>query len=180
MLAVVQPSQSRTDESNIGRSHQGRSSTDSRLPVHLNLQQHCSCAKSGKVMIGRGFLTAEMVDVLESQQVNWIIELSSEQILDLHDSDVKHLSIEQVRLKNRRQNIVDLVAGIPLAAYQSLEVNREMRWFVMFSCWIGGWGKVRFIVSCQSPIQSKTVLVTNRLDWSPSKILKLFLQAHFS
>lgn len=182
MITGVQPSKTLKDEFSISQSLWGRSSTDSSLPVELELQQHCLCDRNSDVMLGKGFLTAEVVDVLELMQKDWIIELNPEQLLNMQGGDVRQLSVESIPIKNSRQIVANLVANISLASYQFLEVNGKPFWFVMFSCWIGGWGKVRFIVNCYFPFQkeSKSLLVTNRLDWSPSKILKLFHEAKFS
>lgn len=160
--------------------HGGRTSTDSRLPISLKLQNYCDCHKAGHVTIGKGFLTAEMVDTLEATQPNWIIDLDPEQILDLQGGDTQHVQFKPAL--HKQQMAADLITAVPLALYQVLEVNQTIYWFAMFSCWVGGWGKVRLLVVCQNPVckETRSLLVTNRLEWSPSRILKLFLRANFS
>ena len=161
MIAGIKSSKALKDALSISQSSWGRSSTDSSLPEYLNLKQHCGCYKTGNILVGRGFLTAEMVDTLESMQKDWIIELDSEQILNL------------------QLTTANLIAKIPSTSFEALEVNRETCWFVT-RCWsIGGWGRVRFVIRSKTPIYKKSIslLVTNRLDWSPSRIIGIFSQA---
>ncbi len=156
----------------------GRTSTDSCLPVNLQYQNYCDCRKADMVTLGKGFLTAEMVDTLDATRQNWIIELDSEQILDLQGGDTQQVQFKQALFQ--KQMAGDLVAAVPLALYQALEVNGAIYWFAMFSCWVGGWGKVRLLVSCKNPVckETRLLLVTNRLEWSPSRILRLYSQAN--
>ena len=179
MIAGIKSSKALKDALSISQSSWGRSSTDSSLPEYLNLKQHCGCYKTGNILVGRGFLTAEMVDTLESMQKDWIIELDSEQILNLQNGEVKQFGFEQVLFEQKQLTTANLIAKIPSTSFEALEVNRETCWFVT-RCWsIGGWGRVRFVIRSKTPIYKKSIslLVTNRLDWSPSRIIGIFSQA---
>jgi hypothetical protein len=132
------------------------------------------------VVLGKGFLTAEMVDSLEATCQNWMLDLDPEQILKMQGGEAQYGEFKQAL--SRTQRVAELLAAVPLALYEALEVNKTVYWVAMFSCWIGGWGRVRLLALSRNPLsrEPKTLLVTNRLEWSPSKLLRLSLQADFS
>jgi hypothetical protein len=161
--------------STISSNHSwGCSSTDNCLPLWIQLQEHSYRNNAASVMVGTGYLTSEMVDGLAAAQKDWIIHLSDRQVLDIQSSELEQIVLQPLSIANSM--VMDLIAQIPLAAYHPLSIRGVIYQVLMFSSWIGGWGRVRFIVyfNHREPL---TVLVANRLDWSPSKILGLYAQA---
>jgi hypothetical protein len=74
--------------------------------------------------------------------------------------------------------VEDLVPLIPATAYRSVTVREHTSWCFTLVVRIPSLGKVRIVVSFEqeSLTGRSVVLVTNRLDWSVTKIISLYLQ----
>jgi hypothetical protein len=67
---------------------------------------------------------------------------------------------------------------IPANAYRPIKVREDTYWCFTLTVRIPGVGKVRIVVSFEheSLTGRSVVLVTNRVDWSAAKIIRLYLQ----
>jgi hypothetical protein len=70
-----------------------------------------------------------------------------------------------------------LVPLIPATAYRPVKISENMYWCFTLTVRIPGLGKVRIVVSFEheSLTGRYVVLVTNRLDWTATKIIGLYL-----
>ena len=67
---------------------------------------------------------------------------------------------------------------IPANAYRPVNVREHTYWCFTLRVRIPGLGKVRIVVSFEheSLTGRSVVLVTNRVDWSAAKIIRLYVQ----
>lgn len=119
------------------------------------------------------FLASHQVDVLAEAECDWIsllhpaweIDLSSCCLLDVADESLRNSPYVSI------PNLVPLTLQIP---YRSITVYGQTYWTYTFCSQVVGLGRVRLVVSFDNPqlIGEYMVFVTNRLDWSPRRILE--------
>ncbi len=155
----------------------GRSSKDHHLPAWIELRQARDLKAMLKLMVGQGFLTAEMVDTLEASGQDWIVRLNPEQVVEVQEFDGKQPGVKSVEGRATELRVGDWVERVSPVEYRDVEIEGWRSQFAMLSGWVGGWGRVRFVLMSWDGKQPM-ILVTNRLNWSPRKVLELYLQTY--
>ncbi|MEM6866911.1 MAG: hypothetical protein AAF528_00805 [Cyanobacteria bacterium P01_C01_bin.121] len=130
------------------------------------------------LMDGR-WVAPEMVDYCNERNYDWIGLLQADREIELF-----RLSLPRVeRLKCQQScnlTISDLVKLTYQAPYQEIRVSQHIYWGYTCSLQVIGFGKVRFAVYFDNPQKKGSFMafVTNRLDWSTSKILQHWMRHH--
>jgi hypothetical protein len=139
-----------------------------------------SVANQSKIYLMDGrWVAPEMVDYCNERNYDWIGLLQADREIELF-----RLSLPRVkRLKCQRScnmAISDLVKLTCQAPYQDIRVSQHTYWSYTCSLQVVGFGKVRFVVYFDNPQKKGSFIafVTNRLDWSASKILQHWMRHH--
>jgi len=139
-----------------------------------------SVASQPKIYLMDGrWVAPEMVDYCNERNYDWIGLLQPDREIEIY-----RLSLPRVK-RLRRQNlrnlaISDLVQLTCQAPYQDINVSQHTYWSYTCSLQVTGFGKVRFVVYFDNKQKEGSFMafVTNRLDWSATKILQHWMQHH--
>lgn len=124
-------------------------------------------------------LTSEMIDYCGDRDYDWIGLLQPERKIELY-----RLSLPGTRYSSNQRSqaleVSDLVKLTLQATYQEITVSQNQYWSYTCSLQMTGFGKVRFVAYFSNALKKGpfVVLISNRLDWSASKILKRWLHHH--
>jgi hypothetical protein len=125
------------------------------------------------VIVEEPFLSSHQVDVLADAECDWMSLLHPNWQINL--SSCRLLGVEDEVLPNTAYlSISNLVPLTLKAPYQSIIVYEQTYWTYTFCSQVIGLGRVRIVIKFDNPqlIGEYTVLVTNRLAWSPRRILE--------
>ena len=119
------------------------------------------------------WLSASQVDILVEQETDWISLLPQQ-----WDLNIETLSLPGIKMQKRAAwqpalRIYDVVKLTQPADYTAVAFPNTTWWSYTACLYLPTLGRVRLIVCFQSNDQREqpTVLVTNRLDWSPRKVI---------
>lgn len=161
-------------ETAIGGRWASANSTTSRAHDQADNRQ-CS---SEATLLDRDWFTTEVVDSLADRQQDWIGMLQDDWRLELYSLDSLGIQEEQGTSKHSCLSVADLVSLIHKMRYEPLTLAYQQHWGYTCCLQIAGLGRVRLVVYFNNSqcFGQHTVLVTNRLDWSPRRILAQWLQ----
>jgi DDE superfamily endonuclease len=132
----------------------------------------------GVVVFDAWYLAEDVVQVLARRHKDWISLLKKNRLLEtasVHLQDAKGWTI---KLPGPHIAVEDLVPLIPANAYRLVSVCEQTYWCFTLAVRLPRLGKVRIVVSFEDEQVTGRyiVLVTNRVDWSATKIIGLYLQ----
>jgi DDE superfamily endonuclease len=132
----------------------------------------------GVVVFDAWYLAEDVVRVLARRRKDWISLLKKNRGLETASFQLRDANGWTMKLPGPHIAVEDLVPLIPATAYRSVTVREHTYWCFMLVVRIPSLGKVRIVVSFEqeSLTGRSVVLVTNRLDWSVTKIISLYLQ----
>jgi hypothetical protein len=132
----------------------------------------------GVVVFDAWYLAEELVQVLARRRKDWISLLKKNRLLETASFHLRDANGWTMKLPGPHLAVEDLVPLIPANAYHPIMVSKQTYWCFTLAVRIPGLGKVRIVVGFedQQVTGRYTVLVTNRADWSASKIIGLYLQ----
>ena len=132
----------------------------------------------GVVVFDAWYLAEDLVQVLARRRKDWISLLKKNRLLETASFHLRDANGWTMKLPGPHLAVEDLVPLIPANAYHPIMVSKQTYWCFTLAVRIPGLGKVRIVVSFedQQVTGRYTVLVTNRADWSASKIIGLYLQ----
>jgi hypothetical protein len=119
-----------------------------------------------------------LVRVLARRRKDWISLLKKNRLLETASFRLRDANGWQLQLPSPHIAVEDLVPLIPATAYRPVKVQEHTYWCFTLAVRLPGLGKVRLVVSFEqeSLTGRSVVLVTNRVDWSATKIIALYLQ----
>jgi hypothetical protein len=132
----------------------------------------------GVVVFDAWYLAEDVVRVLARRRKDWISLLKKNRGLETASFQLRDANGWTMKLPGPHIAVEDLVPLIPATAYRSVTVREHTYWCFTLVVRIPSLGKVRIVVSFEqeSLTGRSVVLVTNRLDWSVTKIISLYLQ----
>lgn len=124
-------------------------------------------------LIDARWLSIHLIDSLAEQQQDWISWLSPDREIELYDFSLLGINSAVESPKCSTKMVSNLSELAQSAQHQSLTISQHV--YSAYSCCLQtiGWGRVRLVVCFENPqhARSAAAFVTNRLDWSPRKIL---------
>jgi DDE superfamily endonuclease len=132
----------------------------------------------GVVVFDAWYLAEELVQVLVRRHKDWISLLKKNRLLETASFHLRDAHGWTLKLPGPHIAVEDLVPLIPVNAYRPVTVGEHIYWCFTLAVRIPGLGKVRIVVSFEDEQLTgrSVVLVTNRVDWSAAKIIRLYLQ----
>lgn len=128
------------------------------------------------VLIESQWLTTELIDALAEQQCNWISSLSSNWKLEIDCSCLP--GVDSQGLKSSCYTTQELIAIVRQAVDPAL-LSEEIDANYTTCLQIVGLGRVRLAVWFEQAGNQDIAFITNRLDWSPRKILAQWFRYRF-
>jgi hypothetical protein len=121
-----------------------------------------------------------LVDVLAEEQRDWISLLQLSWQIDPSSFRLAGVQLLKGDLTSEAFTLKSLVAMTENADRQSMITFQKRYWVYTLCVQIVGLGRVRLVISCDTPGSTKdyTVFATNRLDWSPRMIMTQWVQHH--
>ena len=122
------------------------------------------------------YLADELVSMARYHKKDWMSLLKKNRNLETKSFVLKDAAGKPVPLEGPHIAVEDLVPLIPPTAYRAVTVRTNLLdVYARCGCPLG---KVRLVVSFKSAELTGTyvVLVTNRVEWGPQRILALYLQ----
>lgn len=145
-----------------------------------NEHQNCKALQplSDTVFLDQQSLCFDLVDDLEAAQCNWIGTLDSSWEVDLSSCslpDAMRLEICSIETYLTLRDLIPLTLQL---GYEPVAIEQQRYWVYTICLRVSGLGRVRLVFSFDNPqlTGSCTVLATNRLDWSPRKVIEQSLQ----
>lgn len=131
------------------------------------------------LMDGR-WVAPEMVDYCDEQSYDWIGLLQADRKIELDRLGLPPTVSHLLSQKPHNIAVSALVKSTLELSYQRISLCQQAYWSYTHSLQIVGLGKVRFAIYFGNPkkLGISIVLVTNRLDWSTSKILTNWTRNH--
>ena len=132
----------------------------------------------GVVVFDAWYLAEDLVQVLARRRKAWISLLKKNRLLETASFHLRDPQGWTLQLPGPHIAVEELVPLIPANAYRPIKVREDTYWCFTLTVRIPGVGKVRIVVSCEheSLTGRSVVLVTNRVDWSAAKIIRLYWQ----
>ena len=132
----------------------------------------------GVVVFDAWYLAEDLVQVLARRRKAWISLLKKNRLLETASFHLRDPQGWTLKLPGPHIAVEELVPLVPANAYRPIKVREDTYWCFTLTVRIPGVGKVRIVVSCEheSLTGRSVVLVTNRVDWSAAKIIRLYLQ----
>lgn len=130
------------------------------------------------VLMDSWYLSPELITCLNQNQKDWVSLLKHNRNLEVHSFQIKDAQGQPIPLPGEHIKVEDLVPLIPAQAYREIKIREQSYWCFTRTVRIPSIGKVRLVISFETPELSGTyaVLVSNRTDWSASEILFRYLQ----
>jgi SRSO17 transposase len=124
------------------------------------------------------YLADELVSMARYHKKDWISLLKKNRNLETKSFVLQDAAGKPIPLEGPHITVEDLVPLIPPTAYRAVTVRDKTYWTFTLAVRLPGLGKVRLVVSFKSAELTGTyvVLVTNRVEWGPQRILALYLQ----
>ena len=132
----------------------------------------------GVVVFDAWYLAEDVVQALARRRKDWISLLKTNRLLETASFHLRDAHGWTMKLPGPHIAIAELVPLIPANAYRPVSVREQTYWCFTLAVRIPGLGKVRIVVSFEHEQVTGRyiVLVTNRADWSATKIIGLYLQ----
>ena len=130
------------------------------------------------VLFDSWYLAPEFTAVLRRRRKDWISILKKNRNLETNSFVLKDAAGQRIPLDGPHIGVEDLVPLIPATAYRPVKVGDTTYWAFTLTVRIPDLGKVRIVISFETVERTGTyaVLVTNRVDWTPQRILATYLQ----
>jgi hypothetical protein len=131
----------------------------------------------GVVVFDAWYLAEDVVRALARRRKDWISLLKTNRLLETASFHLRDANGWTLKLPGPRIAVEELVPLIPANAYRPVRVHGQTYWCFTLAVRIPGLGKVRIVVSFEHEQRTEryVVLVTNRADWGPAKIMALYL-----
>jgi DDE superfamily endonuclease len=132
----------------------------------------------GVVVFDAWYLAEEWVQVFVRRRKDWISLLETNRLLETARFQLRDGNGWAMKLPSPHIAVEDLVSLIPALAYRVVKVGEPTYWCFTLAVCIPGLGQVRIGVSFEheSSTGHHVVLVTNRVDWSATQSIGLYLQ----
>lgn len=150
-----------------------RSSERVALPSPSAVLGHTPSATSEATVIGCEWLSAYQVDALAEKGRDWISLLPGDWQLEISNAALLGIA-DQGKWSDRLPlSVEELVKITQQAHYYSLSIAGETYWSYTCCLQISELDRVRFVVCFREGDRGGqyAALITNRLDWSPRKII---------
>lgn len=130
------------------------------------------------VLFDSWYLAKEFVACLRLRKKDWISILKKNRKLETNSFVLKDAYGKRMPLDGPHISVEDLVPLIPANAYRAVKVGEQTYWTFTLTVRIPDLGKVRLVISFENAELTGTyaVLVTNRVDWTPYRIIATYLQ----
>jgi SRSO17 transposase len=130
------------------------------------------------VLMDSWYLSPQLVNSLALANKDWVSLLKRNRNLETHSFQLKDGTGHPMNLPSSQIKVEDLGPLIPPTAYRKVETGGHSYWCFTLCARISGLGKVRLVISFDTPELTGTyaVLITNRTDWSAQQILAKYLQ----
>jgi hypothetical protein len=131
----------------------------------------------GVVVFDTWYLAEDLVHVLARRRKDWVSLLKKNRGLETASFHLRDANGWPLKLPGPHIAVEELVSLIPANAYRPVSVREHTYWCFTRAVRIPGLGKVRIVVSFEHETLTgrSVVLVTNRVDWSATKIIDLYL-----
>jgi len=139
-----------------------RFKTKIQLAIELIEQAESFCIKAKTYVFDSWFLCKELVKAIESYGKDWISILKSNR---------------KLLVNNQIVNVSQYIRQIPPSSYRKIQSKHgHPYWVFTKTVRVKSLGKVRLVISYDNPqLQGDpTLLVTNRKDWEPVKIINTY------
>ena len=132
----------------------------------------------GVVVFDAWYLAEDVVRVLARRRKDWISLLKTNRGLETASFQLRDANGWPLKLPGPHIAVEDLVPLIPAQAYRPVTIKEQTYWCFTMGVRIPTLGKVRIVVSFEHEQLTgrSVVLVTNRVDWSATKIIRMYLQ----
>ncbi len=129
----------------------------------------------GVVVVDAWYLAEDVVQVLARRRKAWISLLNKNRLLETASFHLRDPQGWTLQWPGPHLAVEALVPLLPANAYRPINVSEDTYWCFTLTVRIPGVGKVRSVVRCEheSLTGRSVVLVTNRVDWSAAKIIRL-------
>ncbi len=159
---------------------QGEWATASSANASANAKEPASqyWEASEVTLFDRDWLSAEVAGSLAACQQDWIGLLQPDWKLEPYDLSSIGIKVELSSLRHSCLSVTELVFLMRKARSQPLSLFHQQHWGYTGCLQIAGLGRVR-LVACFNNSQCfghYAVFVTNRLDWSPRRIITHWTQ----
>lgn len=123
-------------------------------------------------------LSAHLVDGLAEKSLDWISFLPNDWQLEIFNFSLLGIDNFQDEWSQRIPSIETLVHMTQKAHYSPVFLSNETYWTYTCCLQVAGLGQVRFVVCFQDSEHcgKYAALITNRLDWAPSRVISQYLQ----
>lgn len=130
------------------------------------------------VFLDKQSLYSDLVDDLGEAQCNWIGMLHSNWEIDLTSFSLPGAVQHEGSFETAYLSIRELVSLTLQLGYEPVLIEQQTYWVYTVCLRVAGLGRVRLVFSFDTPHLTSecTVLATNRLDWSPRRIIAQSLQ----
>lgn len=125
------------------------------------------------------YLSTSVLDVLSEQYNDWVGLLQHDQKVEVDNLSLLGAEDSYTR-KGNELAIADIVNLTLQFSYQKISVFQQQYWSYTCCFHMFGLGRIRFVVCFDNPDKSGpfNAYITNRLDWSATRVSKHFLQYH--
>ncbi|NEQ97256.1 MAG: hypothetical protein F6K30_11115 [Cyanothece sp. SIO2G6] len=124
-------------------------------------------------------LSISVLDVLSERYDDWVGLLQPDQKFEVDNFSV--LGTEDLLAKKSNElAIADIVNVTRRFSYQKISVFQRQYWSYTCCFHVSGLGRIRFVVCFDNPnkVGAFSAFISNRLDWSATRVTKHFLQYH--
>ena len=130
------------------------------------------------VLMDSWFLAPDILELLRQLNLHWVSLLKKNRNLETHRFILKDAQGKPMTLKAPHIKVQDLVPLIPKTAFRKAQIGETAYWYFALHLRIPEMGKVRLVISFNTPDLTGTyaVLVSDRTDWSAKKIIQTYLQ----
>jgi DDE superfamily endonuclease len=130
------------------------------------------------VVFDAWYLAEDVVQGLSRRRKDWISLLKTNRLLETASFQLRDANGWTLKLPGPHLAVEEVVPLIPATAYRPVTVGEHTYWCFTLGVRLPTLGKVRIVVSFEreSLTGRQVVLVTNRLDWTAAKIIRLYLQ----
>jgi hypothetical protein len=130
------------------------------------------------VVFDAWYLAEDVVQGLSRRRKGWISLLKTNRLLETASFQLRDANGWTLKLPGPHLAVEEVVPLIPATAYRPVTVGEHTYWCFTLGVRLPTLGKVRIVVSFEreSLTGRQVVLVTNRLDWTAAKIIRLYLQ----
>lgn len=133
------------------------------------------------VFLDRDSLCSDLVDDLGEAQCNWIGMLHLYWEVDLSGFSLSRAVQHQSNFEIAYLTLRELIPLTLQLGYEPVTIKQQTCWVYTVCSRVAGLDRVRLVFSFYNPHLTKecVVLATNRLDWSPRKVVTQGLQHFF-